>query len=180
MNFKKNKKGFAPIMIGVIMAVALLALLIFSLKSVGKSATSNTPVKVGCQPSELKAEVFGSFIVIDGAVLGIEPKVDRIDNIGIRAFRLSSLEPFNYEVELFDKDSGYKLDSIKGNNKLPSDVKELKIPFTLYYKIADNNCDNLLDDTQLTIRITVIETEDIFKDTSIFENTYTIKNGKIQ
>ena len=176
-----NKKGIIPLMFIGIAIVVVILIGVFAANALGvRGATSLTPKVSGCNEPLLNAEVSGDFIVKDGALFGIEPEVDRIDNIGIRAVSLAFLEPFNYEVELFDKRSNVKLDSVRGSNNLPSDVKELKIPFNLFYKIKDRDCDNKVDDSDLTIKITVDETKDIFKDTSVLQRDFSVRDGRIR
>ena len=159
--------------------VVLLLVVLLATKGLATKASSNTQKKLGCDSPTLQAEVSGDFTVKDGQVIGIEPEVVGIDNIGIKAFKLASFEPFNYEVELFDAESGVKLDSYKNSASLPSEAKELKVPFVTRFKIPDNNCDNRVDDTRLSVKITTIETEDVFKDTSVLTRDYNVQNGVI-
>lgn len=177
---KSNKKGIIDwaLILGIISFVVLLAV-IGLLKTLDAEATSVSSPTTGCKAPQLNAEVVGDFIVVDGAVVGIEPEVNRINNIGIRANPLAAFESFNYEVELLDSKTGVKLDSYKNSAKLSSEEKELKLPFITNFEIKDMNCDGKVDDTRLTVKITTIETEDVFKDTSVLSADYNVRNGVI-
>lgn len=173
-----NKKGIATLAIIGMVVVGLILLVVAASKGLATKATSFTAKKVGCNAPTLKAIASGDFVVEDAVVIGIEPEVTKIDNFGIRAIPLS-LEGFNWEAELFDADSGVKLDSTKGNSDLNSDEKSIKVPFSLSFNVDDNNCDGKVDDTRLTLKITTTETDDVFKGTSTFQQDYTVKNGVI-
>lgn len=175
-----SRKGIIdPMMVIAGILLILVVVILLAGKGLATKATSNSIPKNGCDAPTLSAEVSGDFTVKDGAVLGIEPEVTGIDNIGIKAFRLAAFENFNYEVELFDSESGVKLDSYKNSASLSSDVKEQKVPFITRFKIPDVNCDGRVDDTRLTVKITTIETEDVFEDTSVLSRDYNVRNGVI-
>ena len=175
-----NKKAIIPLALiigGVILLIVLALIFLPMIVTALKGAESLTPKKPGCDSPIIIIEMSGVVIVKDGAIWGIEPEVDRIDDIGIRTSLFTIFEPFNYEIELFDRSNNVKLDSIKGTNKLPSDVKEIEIPFVMYYNTKDNDCNNLADNARLKIKIQIEETKDIFKDTETFEQDYTIRDG---
>src|SRR3990167_8635270 len=154
----QNKKGYISLIAIGIGVIFLLVAIIASTGALGASMTSLTQKKVGCDSPDLQAEVSGDFLVVDGSVLfGVEPEVKEITNIGIRSFPLS-LQGFNYEVELFDATNGVKSDTYKNEAKLDSSQNQgMRIPFILHYKTPDNNCDGRVDDTRLTIKVTIVE-----------------------
>ncbi len=176
---KRNKKG-----IFFILGIVLVGILIFSFFAIRgfglREGESLTPQAPSCSAPKLQVEVSGDFVVKDGSIIGIEPEIDRIDNVGIRTVQLALFEPFNYEVELIDRSSGVKLDSMKGSTSLPSDIKELDVPFNLFFQVPDNNCDGKIDSMRLSLRIQIEETQDIFKDTDVFEQDYTVKDGVLR
>ena len=175
----QNKKGYISLIAIGIGVIFLLVAIIASTGALATSATSFTQKKVGCDSPTLQAKVSGDFVVVDGAVIGVEPEVKEISNIGISSFSLS-LQGFNYEVELFDSTTGVKLDSYKNAAKLDNSAKDMKIPFALNYKTPDNNCDGKVDDTRLTVKVTTVETDDlVFKDTSVKSFDYNVQNGVI-
>jgi hypothetical protein len=176
MKMLKNKQGFIAIAIIVVLVIG--AFVIYAITVSGKGATSLTPKVPGCKSPLLQAQLSGVVVIKDGALFGIEPEVEQIENVQLRSNPLK-LEPFNYKITLIDDLNGNTLDSVQGNSNLDSKQARAEIPFNLVYKVPDQDCDAQIDDSRLKVSVTIKETKDVFEDSDTKEFTYNIAGGKI-
>lgn len=185
--YKRNKKGIAPIIgVGIGLTLLLILVIVLSLGGVAQKGVANsfTPVEEGCDSPVLTYGFSGELVVIDGSIFTVEPEI-----VGVTRFQLTRLlsigsEPFSYEVSLFDGESDVQLgQTFKGTSAIDRNLiltnEGALAPFSINFKVPDNDCDGLIDDVNLVLKAKAIETDDVFKDTSEFEESIVIRNGVI-
>jgi len=185
-----NKKGLMSMgIIIAIVGVVVLALVLFSTGVLGTNfdIPSETPQvdgynKKDCPDKGLK--VSGFVNIEDSATFfDIEPSIEGIDVSQVKVdgkLLKFGQEAFTYEVSAFDVETNSQLGiTQKGTAILKSkDNEGIDVPYSLVFKLPDNDCNGKLDDFSMKI-VAKLKGEDI-GDVEEFERLLTFEGGSIK
>ncbi len=152
-----NKKGNV-LVIGTIITLALILIgVVVAIKNTQPDIPSKfTKLREGCDAPVTPVAIQGVLLVEDRATFGVEPAIKNVNVISVRPAIGETLgitsEDFAWKVELVEPDTDAVLDTEKGNEIQEGGSSVNEIPFVLYFKQPDNNCDGQIDDFKLIAR----------------------------
>ena len=181
----KNKK--AQMLIGIIGAVIVGIILLFLVsKGVsGGTMDSLTPKTPDCKVSDTNVRIKGTADVRDDAILGVkaithELKINEIRNVNtgglLSGFPLKGFtsQDYKWKVEIINTRTNNAEASDGGSNNHLGGNTIQENPYTLDFKVPENNCDGVIDDFDGKLVFSVI-TDDNEK--SEIKKDLTFRNG---
>ena len=142
--------SFTPWIIVGVVFIVLLTFIGFS-KGVfaDKHITSGTKITNGCTPEDIPISIKGTVYTRDKAWFGVivEPDKVSIDSVTVGgiSLRAVSTQEFTWTVKLYDDFTGNLVTQDAGTNSHPGGDVLTEDKFALNFFIADNDCNEKID-----------------------------------
>lgn len=185
----KNKKG-QMLISGIIIAVVIgiVILLMISGGVAGGTLDSLEPKQEDCDAPNTNVRLKGIANVKDNAWLGVKAVTDSLEIKEVRnidtgaflgTFQLKGFtsQDYKWKVELINTRTNNVEASDKGSNNHPGGSIVQENPFTLDFKVPENNCDGQIDDFDGKLEFTVV-TDD--NEISTIRKDLMFRNGRFR
>ena len=156
-----NRKGIMGILINPIFWVVILIVVALFIV-VPRVTASNfmdsdlTPRISGCEPDLLGVSIQGTTVVENSAFWETEPSISRIEVDKVTAGRsLIGFESFKIKVQAINPSTGNQV-AVDTSKEAEIDKTDVRVPYSLSFKMPDNNCDGTIDDFDLRLESELI------------------------